>query len=147
MLKKCSKCEQDKPLDEFHKDWRGGHRGRCKICYGEYGRQWRENNPERARELSRLNEKKRRLTKYGLTPERYEEMLKSCCGKCMLCGVKPKTHKGKSESLFVDHDHKTGAVRGLLCGNCNSMLGYAVDSIEVLERAIEYLRKKSAPRL
>jgi hypothetical protein len=43
--------------------------------------------------------------------------------------------------LSVDHDHVTGAVRGLLCSNCNLVLGYACDDVTVLQKAIGYLRR------
>ncbi|QSM04369.1 hypothetical protein PROPHIGD43A-4_59 [Mycobacterium phage prophiGD43A-4] len=53
-------------------------------------------------------------------------------GKCAICGDAP-------ESLVVDHNHETGAVRGLLCNNCNRCLGLLKDNIEVLTSAAAYL--------
>jgi hypothetical protein len=61
---------------------------------------------------------------------------------CAICG-NPETRmfKGKITKLAIDHCHKTGEVRGLLCHKCNSILGYANDSIELLANAIKYLSK------
>lgn len=78
--------------------------------------------------------------KYGITEEQYEDILEAQAGKCGICHRKPKTRR-----LAVDHNHKTGEVRGLLCSRCNhGLLGHAHDSIEMLERAIEYLKNPPA---
>ena len=81
--------------------------------------------------------------KYGITIEDYERMLQEQKGVCKLC-LKPEKRelKGFMEGvppLSVDHCHETGIVRGLLCYDCNHMLGLAHDDPEVLARAIEYL--------
>lgn len=78
--------------------------------------------------------------KYGITEEQYEELLLAQAGKCAICLCKPRTRR-----LAVDHNHKTGEIRGLLCSRCNhGLLGHAHDSIPVLERALEYLRNPPA---
>ena len=59
-------------------------------------------------------------------------------GLCLICQKQP-TKRG----LFVDHDHATGRVRGLLCHRCNLVLGHAQDNTEVLLSAITYLRRAS----
>ena len=68
-------------------------------------------------------------------------MLERQGGRCLVCGATP------SKPLHVDHDHETGAVRGLLCGFCNSVLGLALESPEILRRAQIYLTGslRSAP--
>ena len=70
---------------------------------------------------------------YGMTIEELEDFLKQNEEKCWIC----KTE----ENLHIDHDHLTKVNRGLLCQNCNLMLGHAKDSIDILEKAIEYLKK------
>ena len=70
------------------------------------------------------------------TIEDYNFHMKAQNYRCGIC------HKHQDEfkmGLFVDHDHATGAVRGLLCVRCNSLLGLSLDSISVLENAIKYL--------
>lgn len=57
--------------------------------------------------------------KFGITPEDYATMLEAQGGVCLICQAPPKKHR-----LAVDHDHATGAIRGLLCSKCNSALGW-----------------------
>lgn len=82
--------------------------------------------------------RKRHLLKtYGITDERYNEMFIEQDGRCKICLI----HQSDiNKSLFVDHDHTTGIVRGLLCNNCNTGIGYFKDNIENLTRAIKYLK-------
>jgi len=61
-------------------------------------------------------------------------------GLCAICG-KPASGKGHCSRLHVDHDHKTGAVRGMLCHRCNAGLGQFGDDSLVLEAALAYLKK------
>lgn len=79
-----------------------------------------------------------RESKYGISPEKFNEMLVAQEGLCPVC----KREIGEYPKItpHVDHDHETGEVRGLLCGRCNPMLGLSGDSVENLERAIEYLK-------
>lgn len=67
-------------------------------------------------------------------------MLHAQDGKCAICKTASwdKEHK-KFRRLVVDHDHKTGKVRGLLCANCNLVLGHAKDSVQLLAASIAYL--------
>jgi Recombination endonuclease VII len=79
---------------------------------------------------------------FGLSWEQYEALLSSQGGKCAVCGNgETLIINGKELRLAVDHCHTTGKVRGLLCSKCNQLLGCAKESIEILERAIEYLKK------
>lgn len=80
---------------------------------------------------------------YGLTIEQYEEMNSKQGGKCALCDKK-ETALSRSgvRRLSVDHDHKTGQIRGLLCMSCNTSIGKLGDNIEGLKKAIEYLERK-----
>jgi len=79
--------------------------------------------------------------KFGITLDDYDIIFQSQNGVCWICS-KPETFflKGRTHSLAVDHCHKTGKIRGLLCRNCNQMLGLAKDSIETLAKAVEYLK-------
>jgi len=78
------------------------------------------------------------LSKYGIDGRKYSELLQQQQGVCAICkGV----NKG-GKRLYVDHCHITGKVRGLLCRNCNTMLGNARDDIYRLKAAIKYLENK-----
>lgn len=80
---------------------------------------------------------------YGLTIERYDELLELQGGKCAICRNRPKKKR-----LAVDHDHVTGAVRGLLCSRCNhDLLGAGWDSVNVLRAAVSYLEANPASGL
>lgn len=102
---------------KFSKDsrTRDGLSNRCKECTKDF----------------RLEGNLRR--KYGLTLDRFKEMIKRQENKCMICLEK--------KSLVVDHCHSTGIVRGLLCNQCNTMLGLAKECEEIMKRAIGYVRK------
>jgi hypothetical protein len=83
---------------------------------------------------------------YGLSLNDYAEMYRVQDGKCGICKL-PETDKdrhGNVRVLAVDHCHKTGSVRELLCYSCNSMLGQARDNEQVLLAGADYIRKHSA---
>lgn len=71
--------------------------------------------------------------KYGLTLEQFNVLLSGQNGACAICGEIPEGR------LYVDHSHKTGRIRGLLCRNCNLAIGHFKDNPEILERAVSYL--------
>lgn len=94
----------------------------------------RANRPvERNKELQRL---------FGIDLAEYQKMLLAQNGVCAICD-KPETkiEGGQVRALSVDHNHTTGAVRGLLCANCNLAVGYACDDPTILRKAITYLKK------
>ena len=112
---------------------------------------WRANNPERARTKSREDMRRFRalrpkefkkyyrvqqLRKYGLTIEEYEYILIKQNGRCAICKTDSPA-RGKTWAL--DHCHTTGKVRGILCQNCNLMLGNGKDSPSILRAAVIYL--------
>ena len=137
--KLCPKCGQSLSLDQFHKNKRqaDGFQSSCKICHGEANKRSAKKNPDTA---------KRAALKYcfGMTLEKFAELEAKQNGLCAIC-FKPetRTHKGKTWRLSVDHCHKTGKVRGLLCAACNLMIGKARDEIAILESAISYLSTNS----
>lgn len=77
------------------------------------------------------------LKPYGLTIDSYNELLESQNHKCAICGAEIGNAEG--DRLYVDHDHITGKVRGLLCSNCNLGIGKFQDNVELLKKAIRYL--------
>ena len=90
---------------------------------------YRQQNPEVHQEI----QLKRR---YNLTLQQYKELLQTQNGVCAICGAKPGRKK-----LFVDHNHATNKVRGLLCRSCNTGLGCFQDDINLLLKSTKYLRK------
>ena len=94
-----------------------------------YNKSWRERNPQRAH----INNKKGLLKhNYGITLEKYNEIFEDQGGVCAICNTKTQ------KDLSVDHDHKTGEIRALLCAQCNFGLGNFKDNIELLKKAINY---------
>lgn len=71
--------------------------------------------------------------KYGITLEQYNELLARQGGVCAICGGEDQ------KRLAVDHDHKTGKVRGLLCARCNPAIGFLLDKVETAHKLILYL--------
>lgn len=101
----------------------------------DYQKQYREDN----RKALSDRERKRR---FGITPERYSEMFQSQNAVCAICQQpETATRLGKVKALSVDHCHKTGAIRGLLCSDCNTGIGKLKDDPSVLQSAIRYLTK------
>lgn len=99
----------------------------CRTSYTKYRKKVR--TPHKTKEMSLKY-------KYGLTLDDFNVMAEQQGNVCQICG----NLRGR-DSLCVDHDHDTGAVRGLLCVNCNSGLGHFEDKIDWLESAINYLKK------
>lgn len=71
----------------------------------------------------------------------YERILAEQNGVCAICGgLNTTTRNGKIKRFAIDHCHKTGKTRGLLCSFCNALIGYARDDIKTLQSAINYLK-------
>jgi hypothetical protein len=89
-------------------------------------RKWASEHPESVKKYT---------LKYfhNITSEQYWEMFLSQGGVCKICG------RPSVKTLHVDHDHRTGEIRGLLCSQCNSLLGFCDDSVVRLQKAIKYL--------
>jgi hypothetical protein len=168
--KRCSKCGEVKPLSEFHAgQGRGGVRADCKVCFRERRRvkyasdpemrakaqertrRWIEENQDRYRAYKKAYlktdayrnalRKTNLKTKYGITPRDYERMLEAQGGGCATCGRPPRD----DISLHVDHDHRTGTVRGLLCFPCNNALGLLKEDPGRLLALVAYLADPPAP--
>ena len=92
----------------------------------EYYREWKRKNPEKVAR----NQKKQWLKRYGLTVDRYDELV---VRGCALCGAK--------KNPCIDHDHDTGRVRGILCSRCNIMIGHyeRIKWLDLWDQIEEYL--------
>lgn len=145
-LKRCTGCKQAKAYDKFSKNCKtiDGLVGRCVSC-------------ESKRKKSRYLELKEAtidapwlvkgpaLVKYwpGVSPEQafsnYEALLKDQLGGCGICGKDKKANN--NIHLAVDHCHKTGKVRSLLCRTCNIGIGLLAECPEIIEKALKYIKK------
>ncbi len=130
----------------------------CSSCYYQNIKKYNKDKIEVITKLGKIKSKKLRLRylklielkqksqkrdyalrkKYGITLEQYEELFEKQHGKCVLC------NKMSGKRLSVDHNHKTGAVRGLLCFRCNYGIGYFKENILTFKKIIKYLRREHA---
>ena len=133
----CTKCNNRKNLANFYnrKETKDGKGSWCKKCCANLSK-------KRSHKMGFEGRKNNNLkSKYRITLKQYDKMLDKQNGVCAIC-KKPEILKrnGKLQSLVVDHDHKTGRVRDLLCSICNFRLGY-IENIEFIIKAKEYLLK------
>lgn len=103
------------------------------------GRRKGVRQPEYMKYVKYMNTKRNAYLKksYGITLEEWGVMFEKQNGRCAICGISSQEFW---HSLCVDHDHKTGRVRGLLCRRCNAALGNLQDDVSVLQKAIVYLQ-------
>jgi len=139
--RKCPDCGDVKRLSDFYKS-RDGYDGYCKSCRRSRDRERAEQKAERWR---RIDPQKRRAYKllrlYGITIDDYNRMLEEQDFSCAICGgVETRSMYGEDPRLVVDHNHRTGQVRGLLCCTCNASLA-AVEHEQFMLLAKEYLRR------
>jgi hypothetical protein len=135
-MKECNICHLVLPLEQFYKrkDRKDGYAYACNKCQVERVRAIQLANPEKyAYAYPRV------IRRHGLTIEQYEQLKSKHEGMCWICKESPVG--------TIDHDHACCSgnyscgkcVRGLLCNNCNWMLGQARESTEILQAGIEYL--------
>ena len=123
-LKKCPKCKQTfSATSEFfyrNRTTTDGFDGWCKECKKRYDKSHYQ------------------YKRYKITKGDYEKMMEDQNGKCLICG-RDFNKIYFPQNTHIDHDHKTGKVRALLCNNCNVILGNAFDNPLILINAIKYL--------
>lgn len=148
--KRCQRCGETKPLDDFHRDRRAddGRVRWCRKCMHEYrvakyasereaaiayAAEWKRRNPEKMAEYGRRR-------RYGVEPQEFAAMLDEQDGACAICG-QPHDPAVRARALRVDHDHATDAIRGLLCDGCNRGVGFLGDTLDRLRAAVAYLER------
>jgi len=138
LVKRCTKCGKELPKTDFYLSGkqRQSLQSWCKTCNTIYSSQ-RAKTPEGKRERRNVHLK----SQYGLTLAEYDTMLAQQSGVCAICSCTEsrKTPSGGIRQLAVDHDHRTGSNRSLLCAKCNTALGNFDDNPYLLQAAIEYL--------
>lgn len=167
-MKRCCECGVTKDKTEFSKDVKNTDnlsrscRSCCKARHARYYSKhrekliadtlkWRQAHPGSHNQASKRYYKKHkdryyelnrvtRLRKLGMTLEDYARLFSEQGGKCAICRT---ADTGVKKNNFpVDHDHKTGKVRGLLCDRCNTSLGQFEDNPDLLRKAADYLEGK-----
>jgi Autographiviridae endonuclease VII len=141
--KRCTKCRQVLPLDQFgpNKNTRLRVRSKCRRCESEAAMTWRDANYEKEWDT-------RLRRNFGITLEQFRELLAEQNGVCAICGepptivgYRPSRRQGRPRQpiLVVDHDHATGKIRGLLCIHCNRGIGFLKDDVATVRAALKYL--------
>jgi len=145
--KKCLECHRKNA-----REWNEKNRQLCKERNATYHKEKKEmiatrkntlykNSPEKYKMMARRYALR---AKYGLSLEDYANICKAQKGLCAICGKKEivqSNKKGATDSLRVDHCHKTGKNRGLLCSRCNLGLGLFCDDAGTLDSARKYLKR------
>lgn len=154
MIRKCNACGIEKDLSEFYNDKSRvlGKSYTCKECKNSHSKTYQSSLGKEDYDIRGiLDNKKRRQryyskhkdtsirdysysSRYGISLVEYNLMYENQNGLCCICGK-------KKDKLVVDHNHKTGKVRGLLCSKCNSGLGMFCDDKDVIIKAIKYMEK------
>ena len=152
--KLCRNCKQDKPVEEFHKSKinSDGLKNECKPCRKIEAQVYRKKYPEKiaanTKKWYALNPEKRKAVyrnkgwrDAGIDMDypRYLILLEKQEHRCKIC----KKHESEfDKALAVDHNHTTGVVRGLLCHDCNMVIGKMNDYPILLREAVRYLERE-----
>lgn len=137
----CSRCRERKDPTLFSSDRvrRDGLSTYCRSCAAKSQGEWAARNRDKRREYAFRSGLKR---KYGLTEETLQVLIQSQGGKCAVCRDVLRREK---RGTHIDHDHVTGAIRGVLCVKCNAGLGQFRDSPEILRAAAQYIVDRRIP--
>jgi len=130
-MKTCPNCKVDKPLDDY---WRG--QSSCIECM-----KWKQKNYWNSRTPKKRLEQHLKY-KYGITPEQFLKAWDEQEGKCSICKDSLPdlmTYENRRRGYAIDHNHETNEFRGILCLECNTLLGMAEDNPDILKAAITYL--------
>lgn len=98
----------------------------------------------RDKNLKRLASRKHSLEGFGLTIDQYDALVLRQDNLCACCGMAETALSNTGDfikRLAVDHDHKTGQIRSLLCQACNQMIGHAKEDVTRMQKGIEYLKR------
>lgn len=151
--KVCSACGQEKLSADFHRVYRGSDKRQyhCKACHADRVKKNYPKTQEQRRAAYKRHKEKNPLAwknyqlkrDYGITLDMFYEMVKSQNGLCAICGdiLRDRNLKNDQRASVVDHCHKTGFVRGILCNPCNAGIGMLRESKEIILKAVAYLER------
>lgn len=128
-MKKCRTCEEVLPFESFKQRSDSKHKAIDNIT-------------KYSTNCSACDSLNTKLRFFKITKQEYDELRLKFNDCCAICHAKEKdcwNGKTRHYGLYIDHDHATGQVRGLLCHSCNLILGHAKDSVVLLNSAIKYL--------
>ena len=134
MTEYCRICGVELTDENWYLSRKNKNQHVCKKCDRASCKKYRRNNPKKIRQWHRENHLTR---KYGISFPEYESMLRLQDYRCAICGRKFT----KDNVACVDHDHKTGQVRALLCKQCNTGIGMLQDNPSIIHEAEMYIRK------
>jgi hypothetical protein len=134
--KQCRECLLILPPEKFNRNssYKDGRDTVCRWCFNEKTREKYDPVKKKSQHLKYL---------YGITLEDYEKRLYEQGGGCAICGIKVPGGNGKH--FYVDHNHITNEVRGLLCHHCNLLIGCAKEDTEILRLAALYIDRWNRP--
>jgi len=140
MMKTCVRCKVEKPESSFSLRHRNSPRYKkkdyrfcaCKKCEKAYQNESKKGSYSGSPECTREHN----LRKYSLTTEQYDAKLLEQGNVCKICKAPEAGGRGR---FHVDHNHRTGEIRGLLCHRCNTALGLAREDVSILSKMIHYL--------
>jgi hypothetical protein len=133
--KPCSKCKTVKPLADFNRRRLNGFQSVCRACQAARAAVYAKTHAARILELHRLR-------KYGLSRVAFSGLYAEQNGRCAVCSRLLVPRGDQARQPHVDHDHKSGKVRGLLCGSCNRGIGLFKDRPTTLRAAATYLERR-----
>ena len=142
-MKQCTTCKQMKDESEFYRRKQSvdGLNPQCKNCSLVQQKDYiRRKNAVKAALKADTRKDMNLRYHYNMSLGEYEDILRDQEGICAICGKNPDDFE---RAFAVDHDHETGKVRGILCPDCNRGLGGFHDNLELLEKAVEYIRKSA----
>ncbi len=130
------RCANPEKAKENSRAWNKAHPAEAKAYNRSWNKKHRKERNKRRRAWHAINPEKTReynhKRMYNLSADTYRTMLQDQNNSCASCG--------ESKKLQIDHDHETGQVRGLLCGDCNVAAGRLKDSSKLAHKLIKYLR-------
>jgi len=142
----CKKC-----IRKWGKEYRKRFEGKIRKYQREYQKKWYQKNKKRLRkafkanyeknkEAYKIRNKKTYFRRYGITYDGAIEVWEKQGKKCLICKKALEILGNNNKHGFcIDHDHKTGKFRGILCHNCNSAIGMLQENIELVRATVKYL--------